>query len=128
MLIQAYLRRSPHQVDLAENGRVAVDKFITKPYDLVLMDIQMPELDGLDATRIIREWEREHGLGPSPIIALTASVLDEDVRRALAAGCTSHIGKPVKKQLILDAIRSAQHSSGGKRSLDTHLQSLRPTT
>jgi len=103
------MRRSPHHIDLAENGRVAVDKFIAHPYDLVLMDIQMPELDGLDATRAIREWEREHGIGPAPIIALTASVLDEDVKRALAAGCTSHIGKPVKKQVILDAIRAAQH-------------------
>ncbi|MBV8452374.1 MAG: response regulator, partial [Deltaproteobacteria bacterium] len=108
LLIQAYLRRSPHQVDIAENGRVAVDKFITQPYDLVFMDMQMPELDGLDATRMIREWEKLHGNRPSPIIALTASVLDEDVKRALAAGCTAHIGKPVKKQVLLDAIRTAQ--------------------
>jgi CheY-like chemotaxis protein len=127
LLIQAYLRRSPHQVDLAENGRIAVDKFISHPYDLVLMDMQMPELDGLDATRIIREWERSHGLGPSPIIALTASVLDEDVKRAMAAGCTSHIGKPVKKQLILDAIRSVQHFSGKKQSSDTNLRALGPS-
>ncbi|MBV8361096.1 MAG: PAS domain S-box protein [Deltaproteobacteria bacterium] len=108
LLIQAYLRHSLHQIDIAENGRVAVDKYITQPYDLVFMDMQMPELDGLDATRMIREWERRHGNRPSPIIALTASVLDEDVKRALAAGCTSHIGKPVKKQSILDAIRAAQ--------------------
>jgi two-component system sensor histidine kinase/response regulator len=127
LLIQAYLRRSPHQVDLAENGRIAVDKFITQPYDLVLMDMQMPELDGLDATRIIREWEKEHGLEPSPIIALTASVLDEDVKRAIAAGCTSHIGKPVKKQLILDAIRSVQQSSRRKRCSDTNIHSLGPS-
>jgi PAS domain S-box-containing protein len=119
LLIQAYLRRSPHQIDLAENGRVAVNKFIAQPYDLVLMDMQMPELDGLDATRIIREWEREHGVEPAPIIALTASVLDEDVKRALAAGCTSHIGKPVKKQVILDAIHSAQRS---RRAAARHQQ------
>lgn len=108
LLIQAYLRHLPHQVDLAENGRVAVDKFISRPYDLVFMDVQMPELDGLDATRMIREWEKVHGIEPAPIIALSASVLDEDVKRALAAGCTSHIGKPAKKQVILSAIRNAQ--------------------
>lgn len=107
LLIQAYLRREPHQVDIAENGRVAVDKFIAHPYDLVFMDVQMPELDGLDATRMIREWERERGIGPAPIIALTASVLDEDVERSLGAGCTAHISKPVKRHIILDAIRSA---------------------
>jgi two-component system, sensor histidine kinase and response regulator len=108
LLIQAYLRRSAYQIDIAENGKIAVEKFTTQPYDLVLMDIQMPELDGLDATRMIREWERAHDLAPSPIIALSAAVLDEDVKRALAAGCTSHIGKPVKKQVILDAIRAAE--------------------
>ena len=124
LLIQAYLRRTPHHIDLAENGRVAVDKFIAQPYDLVLMDIQMPELDGLDATRVIREWERAHGTGPKPIIALTASVLDEDVKRALAAGCTSHIGKPVKKQVILDAIRSAQRlCRASVRNSQSHVSS-----
>jgi two-component system sensor histidine kinase/response regulator len=107
LLIQAYLRRERHQVDFAENGRVAVDKFISQPYDLVFMDVQMPELDGFDATRMIREWERKNGIRPSLIIALTASVLDEDVKRTLAAGCSMHIGKPLIKQVILDAIRTA---------------------
>jgi PAS domain S-box-containing protein len=107
-LIQAYLRDLPLTLDVAENGRVAVEKFINTPYDLVFMDIQMPELDGLDATRMIREWEQKHGMSPSLIVALTASVLDEDVKRVLAAGCSSHIGKPVKKQVMLEAIRNAQ--------------------
>jgi len=107
LLIQGYLRREPHQVAFAENGRMAVDKFIAQPYDLIFMDMQMPELDGLDATRMIREWERKHGKRPSLIIALTASVLDEDVRGALAAGCNAHIGKPLTKQVILNAIRMA---------------------
>jgi two-component system sensor histidine kinase/response regulator len=113
LLIQAYLRREPHQVDIAENGRIAVDKFIAQPYDLVFMDIHMPELDGLDATRIIRAWEKDHRSGPVPIIALTASVLQEDVKRALAAGCTAHIGKPATKQVVLDAIRTAQGAAFG---------------
>jgi PAS domain S-box-containing protein len=108
LLIQAYLRREVHRVDLAENGRIAVEKFIAQPYDLVFMDIQMPELDGLNATRMIRAWEKDHGIRPVPIIALTASVLQEDVKYALAAGCTAHLGKPVKKQVILDAVRTAQ--------------------
>jgi CheY-like chemotaxis protein len=68
----------------------------------------MPELDVLNATRMIRTWEKDHGIGPVPIIALTASVLQEDVKYALAAGCTAHLGKPIKKQIILDAIRTAQ--------------------
>jgi CheY-like chemotaxis protein len=107
LLIRAYLRREPHTVDIAENGRVAVDKFTSQAYDLVFMDIHMPELDGLDATRIIRAWEKYHGSPPVPIIALSASVLEEDVQHALAAGCTAHIGKPVRKELVLDAVRAS---------------------
>ena len=105
LLIHAYLRRAPHQVDFAENGKVALDKFIAQPYDLVFMDVHMPELDGLEATKMIREWEKKHAKRPSCIIALTASVLDEDVKRALASGCTGHIGKPLTKQVLLDTIR-----------------------
>jgi CheY-like chemotaxis protein len=105
LLIHAYVRREPHQVDFAENGRMALDKFIAQPYDVVFMDVHMPELDGLEATKMIREWEKKHAKRASCIIALTASVLDEDVKRALAAGCTGHIGKPLTKQVLLDAIR-----------------------
>jgi PAS domain S-box-containing protein len=128
LLVQAYLRREPHRVDFAENGREAVEKFIAQPYDLVFMDVHMPELDGLDATRMIREWERKHEMRPSSIIALTASVLDEDVKRALAAGCTAHIGKPLTKQVLLDAIRTASVGVGARSQeiLDNNDSSLRP--
>ena len=128
LLIQAYLRREPHHVDFAENGRVAVDNFIAHPYDLVFMDVHMPELDGLDATRMIREWERNHDIRPSCIIALTASVLEEDVERALAAGCNAHIGKPLTKQVILDVIRavSVGDATRVQRIAGNNDSSLRP--
>jgi CheY-like chemotaxis protein len=84
-----------------------VNKFISQHYDLVFMDIQMPEVDGLAATRTIRRWESDHGLSPTPIIALTASVLEEDVRLALASGCNLHMSKPVRKRVLLDAVRNA---------------------
>jgi signal transduction histidine kinase/CheY-like chemotaxis protein len=107
LVIAAYLRREPYQVDFALDGREAVNKFISQRYDLVFMDIQMPEVDGLAATRTIRRWENDHGLSPTPIIALSASVLEEDVRLALAAGCNLHISKPVRKRVLLDAVRNA---------------------
>ena len=107
LVIAAYLRREPYQIDFALDGRDAVSKFILEYYDLVLMDNQMPALDGIAATRAIRRWENAHGLSPTPIIALTASVLDEDVKLALAAGCNSHIAKPVRKRVLLDAVRNA---------------------
>jgi CheY-like chemotaxis protein len=107
LVIAAYLRREPYQVDFAHDGREAVNKFISQHYDLVFMDIQMPEVDGLAATRTIRRWESDHGLSPTPIIALTASVLEEDVRLALASGCNLHMSKPVRKGILLDAVRNA---------------------
>jgi CheY-like chemotaxis protein len=64
-------------------------------------------MDGLTATRILRDWERERGLARTPIIALTASVLDEDVKRSLAAGCDAHVSKPVRKRVLLEVIRTA---------------------
>jgi CheY-like chemotaxis protein len=65
----------------------------------------MPVMDGLTATQLIRKWERENGRAPTPIIALSASALEDDVKRSLAAGCTDHVSKPVKKAVLLEAIR-----------------------
>ena len=107
LLIQAYLKKLPYQIDIAENGRVAIEKFKGSRPDLVLMDVQMPEVDGLSATRAIRQWESEHGLSPTPIIALTASALEDDVNRCFAAGCDEHVSKPFKKPVLLAAIRNA---------------------
>jgi signal transduction histidine kinase/CheY-like chemotaxis protein len=106
LLIAAYLRREPYQVDFAEHGKDAVEKFTSNLYDVVFMDMQMPEMDGLTATRVIREWEKEQGRNRVPIVALSASVLEEDVKRATEAGCDLHVSKPVKKCVILDTIRN----------------------
>jgi len=72
--------------------------------DLVLMDIQMPVMNGYTATRGIRARERELGLVPTPILALTAHVLDDDSEKSLAAGCDAHLSKPIKKAGLLKAI------------------------
>ncbi len=72
-----------------------------------VMDIQMPKMDGLVATRSIRQWEASHTLGHTPIVALTASVLEDDVQAALAAGCDLHLNKPIKKLILLQAMRRA---------------------
>ncbi len=104
-LIEAYLKNQPYHIDHAENGQVAVAKFISGTYDLVLMDMQMPVLDGYGAVRQIRQWESEHGKSPTPIAALTASALEEDVKNTIEAGCSSHLSKPIKKSRLLPAIR-----------------------
>lgn len=73
-------------------------------YDLVLMDMQMPVTDGYTATRRIRSWEREQNRDATPIMALTASALEEDVCNTLEAGCTTHLNKPVKKSALIELI------------------------
>ncbi|MBI3951884.1 MAG: response regulator, partial [Acidobacteria bacterium] len=104
LLIQLYLEKTPHQVEVAENGDIAVEKFQAETYDLVLMDMQMPLVDGYTATRVIRAWEREMGLRPTPIIALTAYALKEEADKSLAAGCTSHLAKPIKRDRLMETI------------------------
>jgi PAS domain S-box-containing protein len=101
----AYLRDTPYQVDIAENGEVACAMFIARRYDLVLMDRQMPVMDGLTATRAIRAWEQEHRRSPTPIIALTASALKGDQEKFVAAGCSAYLSKPIKQDVLLQAIR-----------------------
>lgn len=103
-LVLAYLRRTSYHVDVAENGEEAVRKFTTGRYGLVLMDIQMPVMDGYAATAAIREWEHAVGVEPTPIVALTAHAFSEDVERSHKAGCSAHLVKPIKKTTLLETI------------------------
>jgi PAS domain S-box-containing protein len=104
----AYLEDTPYRVEIAETGAIACEKFTTGHYDLVLMDRQMPVMDGLTATRRIRAWEQANHRPPIPIIALTASALKGDREMCLAAGCTAFLTKPIKQEVLLQAIR--EHS------------------
>ena len=106
VIFQAYLRHPDYRVDLAENGDIAFRKFQTQRYDLVLMDMQMPVMDGYSATRAIRQWEHKQQRTPVPILALTAYALKEEQQKSLAAGCTEHLVKPIKKEVLLAVVRS----------------------
>jgi len=101
----AYLEDTPYRVDIAETGAIACEKFIVGRYDLVLMDRQMPVMDGLTATRTIRAWEQANDRPPTPIVALTASALKGDREMCLAAGCTAFLTKPIKQEVLLQAIK-----------------------
>lgn len=106
VLVSSYLKQTSHTLDIADNGAIGVEKFKSQQYDVVLMDIQMPILDGYGATKAIREWEQNHGLPPVPIIALTAYALKEETAKIFQAGCTTHITKPVKKTTLLEILRA----------------------
>jgi len=110
-LIAAFLKETPHRLTVVANGREAVEMFRTQPFDLVFMDVQMPEMDGYTATRAIRRLEAEEGRPPTPVIALTAHAFAEDRKRSVEAGCTAHLTKPIKKVAFLEAI--AQYAGEG---------------
>ncbi len=100
-LVGAFLRETPYRLELAENGALGFEKFVSGNFDLVLMDNQMPVMDGCAATRRIRAWETSHQRTPTPILALTAGVLKEEIQQSLDAGCDGHMGKPIRKNVLL---------------------------
>ncbi|MDX2253373.1 MAG: response regulator [Nitrospira sp.] len=106
LLVRAYLQQTNHRLDITDNGAAGLEQFKHSPYDIILMDMQMPVMDGYSATRAIRQWEREHDLPPIPIIALTAFALKEEAAKMFQAGCTTHITKPVKKATLLEILRA----------------------
>ena len=101
----AYLEDTPYRVEIADTGAIACEMFAAGRYDLVLMDRQMPVMDGLTATRTIRAWEVANDRRPTPIVALTASALKGDREMCLAAGCTAFLTKPIKQPVLLRAIK-----------------------
>ena len=91
-------------VEMANNGKETVDKLKTNFYDMILMDIQMPVMDGIEATKTIREWEQRTGSEPIPIIALTAHAMKGDKERFLEAGMNTYISKPIKQAQLMEVI------------------------
>ncbi|MBF0124797.1 MAG: response regulator, partial [Magnetococcales bacterium] len=108
MLVQAFLKNMPFRIDTATNGLEAIEQFKYHRYDLILMDVQMPEMDGYTATQRIRALEEESGQRRLvPIIALTANALQRDIERSLDAGCSFHLTKPIRKTRLLETISHA---------------------
>jgi len=111
VLVTDLLAQFGHMATVARNGKEAVAAFQTQPWDLILMDVQMPELDGLAATRFIRQVENARGGGHVPIIALTAHAMTGDRERCLAAGMDDYVTKPIHPRELLEAIARLATSS-----------------
>ncbi|MFW5499824.1 MULTISPECIES: response regulator [unclassified Maridesulfovibrio] len=106
MLLGFFLKDTPFRLRYATNGDEAVNMYHENNFDLVLMDIQMPGKDGLDATREIRDYEWENGYPATPIVALTANAREEDRKDCFKAGCSGFLPKPIKKiSLIKEILR-----------------------
>jgi len=97
------LARQGHSIVLAENGIAAIEKWESEPFDIVLMDVQMPDMDGFEATQFIREKEKKLGTH-TPIIAMTAYAMKGDRDKCLAAGMDDYISKPVKINAVKEAL------------------------
>lgn len=103
-LILALLERQGHRVALVSDGRQAVEAVKREPFELVLMDVEMPVMSGVEATAAIREYEEEHG-GHLPIVAMTAHALKGDRERFLAAGMDAYLSKPIEITILVSVIR-----------------------
>ncbi|KAJ3930156.1 MAG: histidine kinase [Lentinula lateritia] len=115
------LEKYGHSVEIAENGSLAVDAFKGRvaqgrPFDIILMDVSMPFMGGMEATELIREHEMKHGLTPIPIIALTAHAMIGDRERCLQAGMDDHITKPLRRADLLNSINKL----AGERNVTKH--------
>jgi len=111
MIFQENLRETGHNITHANNGKEALDVFLTTEFDIVFMDIHMPEMDGYTAVAQMRERSSSDHNAAIPIVALSASVLSSDINKCLQAGFTAHLGKPFVKETLL-----AEITSLGKKS------------
>jgi CheY-like chemotaxis protein len=99
------LHRLGYEVTLANNGLEAVEAFNSSSFELILMDIQMPEMGGIEATQLIRDLEKKNGLPPTPIIAVTANALKGDRELYLASGMDGYVSKPISLEALKSEIQ-----------------------
>src|SRR5262245_18083638 len=102
-LVCALLEQKGHQITVVNNGRLAVERAAQGPFDLILMDVQMPEVSGLEATALIRAQEKDTGLHV-PIVALTARAMAGDREQCFAAGMDGYVSKPVRADELFSTI------------------------
>ncbi len=95
------LTKRGHQVVVANNGKEAYDTFLSQPFDLILMDVQMPEMDGFEATSAIRAAEHDSHV---PIIAMTARAMKGDEQHCLAVGMDAYIAKPIRAEALFELV------------------------
>jgi two-component system, sensor histidine kinase and response regulator len=124
LVIRSFLKSLPWKIDEAKDGREALIMFEQAQYDLILMDMQMPVMDGYTATEEIRKIESVYGKGPTPILALTAYALKEEIDKSYHSGCNGHLSKPVSKNNLIKCIR--ENTGTYNITIDKELEELIP--
>ena len=110
-LVQRILQQRGYEVTVVGNGRLAVEAYRANTFDLVLMDVQMPEMNGFDAVRLIREYEGRNGTR-APIVALTAHAMNGDRGKCMAAGMDAYLTKPLRRDELLNTIAKLLNMDG----------------
>ncbi len=105
MVLSKLLKKKGYESEEVTNGEEAVSHWESNSFHLILMDVQMPIMDGIEATKQIREKEKS-GAGRIPIIALTAHSMDSDTKSFMEAGMDAHITKPIEKEVLYTTIES----------------------
>ena len=123
MVISEMLKGLGHEIEFAKNGKEAFNKAqeLHNWADLILMDMRMPEMDGLEATRKIRDWERSSSLKLKPIFALTANAMEEDKNKCMAAGMSNYISKPIDIGILKKALGQCQKAKRALIELESKL-------
>ena len=127
LVAAGYLERAGHRVDCASSGREAVEAVRNFPYDVVLMDVQMPEMDGLTATSVIRGFSGDRAR--VPIVALTANALREDREKCISAGMDDYLPKPFERTQLLEKVRrwGLEHELSAARKSDKPVRDDEPS-
>ena len=107
LILRALLEPAGVDLRTVANGREAVEAFRADDFDLILMDVQMPVMNGIEATRAIREREREQRLSPTPILALSANVMSHQILEYQLAGMDGVVAKPIDAEKLIEAIAAA---------------------
>jgi len=105
IVFQSLLDETDHNIDIACDGAEGVEKFKNNKYDIVFMDLQMPKLNGFEATQQIRQWEKDNNFSGIPIIAVSAQTFFKKENEATKAGCTTNLEKPIKKVVLMNMLR-----------------------
>ncbi|QJB56506.1 hybrid sensor histidine kinase/response regulator [Pseudodesulfovibrio sp. zrk46] len=104
LLFSLFLKGTEYQLHMAESGEQALEMYRAAPYDLILMDIEMPGMDGFETTEAIRQYEQDNGLEAKPIVAVTAHAIKETEDRCKETGCNGYVTKPVTKERLREEV------------------------
>lgn len=126
-IVKAYLKNSDAIITTVENGKEAIESYKENQYDIVLMDIQMPLMDGYTATKEIRKIERKRMSQHTPIIAVTAHALGSEMKKCIESGCNEVISKPFSKKQLLDKMNEFLMQNEEAEELLEDIKQLRPT-